>query len=110
MSAVSSAHYRSIVFHHPQFVPYFQTATPVLELGDLKIGSRPSRRKAGGGVETLRAIPWVFAWTQVRLHLPVWLGLSRALQAMAEEGKADVVKDMAKHWPFFQSTINLIEM
>ena len=110
MSAVSSAHYRSFVFHNPVFVPYFQTSTPVLELGDLKLGSRPSRRKPGGGVETLRAIPWVFAWTQVRLHLPVWLGLSKALEVMKAEGKEAVVKDMVRHWPFFQSTINLIEM
>ena len=110
MSAVSSAHYRDIVFHNPQFVPYFQTATPVLELGELKIGSRPSRRKAGGGVETLRAIPWVFAWTQVRFHLPVWLGLNRALEAMTEEGKEQTVRQMVREWPFLQSTVNLIEM
>ena len=84
MSRASSQHYRSYVFHNPQFVPYFQATTPVLELSDLKIGSRPAKRKKGGGVETLRAIPWVFAWTQVRFHLPVWLGLSQG--AAVNEG------------------------
>lgn len=110
MSEASSAHYRSFVFHNPNFVPYFQTATPVLELGDLKIGSRPARRKAGGGVETLRAIPWVFAWTQTRFHLPVWLGLNAALTAAQQEGHEELVREMVQQWPFFQSTINLIEM
>lgn len=110
MSAASSQHYRSYVFHTPEFVPYFQATTPVLELGELKIGSRPARRKKGGGVETLRAIPWVFAWTQVRLHLPVWLGLAKALETMKEQGKEETVRQMAREWPFFQSTINLIEM
>ena len=110
MSAASSQHYRSYVFNTPEFVPYFQATTPVLELGELKIGSRPARRKKGGGVETLRAIPWVFAWTQVRFHLPVWLGLAQALRTMKEEGKEATVRQMAREWPFFQSTINLIEM
>ena len=110
MSAASSQHYRSYVFHTPQFVPYFQATTPVLELGELKIGSRPARRKKGGGVETLRAIPWVFAWTQVRLHLPVWLGLAKALDVMRAEGAEESVRAMVREWPFFQSTINLIEM
>ena len=59
---------------------YFRAATPEGELGNLNIGSRPARRKAGGGVETLRAIPWIFAWTQARLVLPAWLGVGEALQ------------------------------
>lgn len=110
ISKVSSDHYRSIVFKTPSFVRYFQHATPVLEISELKLGSRPARRKAGGGVETLRAIPWIFAWTQTRFHLPVWLGLGPALKHMIDIGKENVVKEMLQKWPFFQSTINLIEM
>jgi phosphoenolpyruvate carboxylase len=79
MSISSCAKYRSYVFGHPQFVQYFRAATPVDELGELNIGSRPQRRKKGGGVETLRAIPWIFGWTQTRFHLPVWLGAGSAL-------------------------------
>lgn len=110
MSKLSSAHYRSYVHQHPKFVEYFQSATCVLELSDLKLGSRPSRRKVGGGIETLRAIPWIFAWTQNRLHLPVWLGLGHAIQQMIQQNKLNVLKDMERNWPFFQSTLSLIEM
>lgn len=62
MSRVSCDAYRSIVFKHPHFIDYFRNATPEEELGNLNIGSRPARRRKGGGVETLRAIPWIFAW------------------------------------------------
>jgi phosphoenolpyruvate carboxylase len=58
---------------------YFHAATPVAELGAMNIGSRPSKRKASGGIETLRAIPWIFAWTQTCFHLPVWLGSGEAI-------------------------------
>ena len=68
-----------IVFEHPLFMSYFRAATPEGELGNLNIGSRPARRKVGGGVETLRAIPWIFSWTQTRLVLPAWLGIGEAL-------------------------------
>ena len=72
--------YRSVVRGHPHFVPYFRSLTPEQELGLLALGSRPAKRKATGGVESLRAIPWVFAWTQVRLNLPAWLGTRQALE------------------------------
>jgi phosphoenolpyruvate carboxylase len=68
------------VFKNPYFIKYFRDATPEEELGNLNIGSRPSRRKKGGGVETLRAIPWIFAWTQTRMVLPAWLGIGEAFQ------------------------------
>ena len=67
--------YRRIVREDERFVPYFRSATPELELSSLNIGSRPAKRKATGGVESLRAIPWIFAWTQTRLNLPTWLGV-----------------------------------
>ena len=73
----------------PGFVEYFRAATPESELEDLTIASRPARRQAGGGVETLRAIPWVFAWTQTRLMLPSWLGVGEALDAAHTAGAAD---------------------
>ncbi len=70
-------------------MPYFRAATPEVELGAMPIGSRPARRTSSGGVETLRAIPWVFAWTQTRLLLPTWLGTGEALQAAFERGDRD---------------------
>lgn len=67
-----------VVFEHPLFVSYFRNATPEEELVNLNIGSRPARRKKGGGVETLRAIPWIFAWSQTRMIMPAWLGTGAA--------------------------------
>jgi phosphoenolpyruvate carboxylase len=111
LSATSRATYHSIVRHTDSFVPYFRAATPEQELGMLNIGSRPARRRPGGGVESLRAIPWVFAWTQTRLMLPSWLGVGEALDAEMEddEGRAEL-REMIEHWPFFRSTLDLIEM
>src|SRR5690606_12683921 len=80
MSAQSLQAYRAIVRGHDQFVPYFRSLTPEQELNKLALGSRPAKRKASGGVESLRAIPWVFAWAQVRLNLPAWLGFRQALE------------------------------
>lgn len=74
-----------IVFEDPRFVSYFRHATPEEELVNLNIGSRPARRNKGGGVETLRAIPWIFAWTQTRLVLPAWLGVGTALNALFKQ-------------------------
>ena len=79
LAVAAEASYRSVVYDEPRFVPYFRAATPEVELGAMPIGSRPARRTSSGGVETLRAIPWVFAWTQTRLLLPTWLGTGEAL-------------------------------
>lgn len=65
---------------NPQFIEFFQAVTPVSELGRMNIGSRPAKRKAAGSIDDLRAIPWIFAWTQIRFHLPVWLGIGDAFQ------------------------------
>ena len=102
----SLAAYRGIVREHPQFVPYFRSATPEPELGQLNIGSRPARRRTGTGVESLRAIPWVFAWTQTRLLLPSWLGTGVAFS----EHNGPIYQEMATDWPFFDSTLDLIAM
>lgn len=110
LAASSLAAYRSVVRENPDFVPYFRAATPELELGQLKIGSRPARRKANGGVESLRAIPWIFAWTQTRLILPAWLGVGEALGEAIDEGKLELLREMYAGWPFFRSTLDLVEL
>lgn len=73
------------MFEHPTFISYFTAATPESELGNLNIGSRPARRKVGASVRNLRAIPWIFAWTQTRLILPSWLGVGDALNQLIRE-------------------------
>ncbi len=103
--------YRAVVRDRPEFVEYFRAATPEPELRTISIGSRPARRpSAGGGIESLRAIPWQFAWTQTRLLLATWLGVETALDRAAARGDAALVAEMYDRWPFFQSTIDLIEM
>ena len=93
------------------FAQYFHTASPSAALASMNLGSRPAKRKAAGGIETLRAIPWVFAWTQMRLHLPVWLGGGEALANVAStpEGLAQL-KDAYATWPFFRSLVDLVEL
>ncbi|CAM6092718.1 unnamed protein product [Calypogeia fissa] len=110
ISEVSCQHYRSTVFQNEHFLQYFHEATPEAELGNLNIGSRPARRKKTGGVQQLRAIPWIFAWTQTRFVLPAWLGVGAGLQAAFATGNKDELQAMYREWPFFQSTIDLIEM
>ena len=101
--------YRSVVRDEPRFVEYFRQATPEGELGRLPLGSRPAKRRAGG-IESLRAIPWIFAWTQTRLMLPAWLGWEQALQIALERGEADRLKQMRDRWPFFSTRIDMLEM
>ena len=98
--------YRSTVYEDPQFIPYFRTATPEPELTQVSIGSRPARRTPGKGVESLRAIPWQFAWTQTRLMLPSWLGIEDALSG----DDRGMLHEMYSRWAFFASTIDLVEM
>lgn len=109
MAQVSLKAYRGVVREDERFVPYFRSLTPEQELGKLAIGSRPAKRKAGGGVESLRAIPWVFAWMQVRLNLPSWLGVPQALE-YALDNEPDGFQDMLENWSFFSSFLDLLEM
>ncbi|KAL0443596.1 UNVERIFIED_CONTAM: Phosphoenolpyruvate carboxylase [Sesamum latifolium] len=112
IAVVATEEYRSIVFKEPRFVEYFRLATPELEYGRMNIGSRPSKRKPSGGIESLRAIPWIFAWTQTRFHLPVWLGFGGAFKYAIEKDirNLKMLQEMYNEWPFFRVTIDLVEM
>jgi len=110
LSASSCAYYRAYVRDNPDFVSYFREATPEQELAKLPLGSRPARRKSGGGIASLRAIPWIFAWTQNRLMLPAWLGAGQAFGDLVRDGKIDTLKEMGKHWPFFATRLSMLEM
>jgi phosphoenolpyruvate carboxylase len=101
--------YRAVVREHPEFVEYFRQATPEQELGRLPLGSRPAKRREGG-VESLRAIPWIFAWTQTRLMLPAWLGWETALSGALERGEGELLSQMRERWPFFRTRIDMLEM
>ena len=105
MAERSRERYRALVYESPDFPRFFEQATPLAELTSLNIGSRPSKR-ASGGIEALRAIPWVFAWTQNRLLLPSWYGAGAALA----EGELDLQREMAAGWPFFGSLLSTLEM
>jgi phosphoenolpyruvate carboxylase len=100
------------VFGDPDFLTYFTEATPLRELGDLNIGSRPMSRKNQGRFEDLRAIPWVFAWTQSRQLLPAWYAAGTGLAGYAKGGKQNLqlLQQMYEKWPFFQSTIDNLQM
>jgi phosphoenolpyruvate carboxylase len=110
LAELSSQEYRQVVYGDAHFQEYFTLATPVNELGSLNIGSRPSRRGGVADIKSLRAIPWIFAWTQTRFMLPVWLGVGRALESKLSSQDRPVLLEMAANWPFFQSTLALIEM
>lgn len=110
MTKVSVATYRETVREKPAFIDYLRTVTPELELQMLPLGSRPARRTASGGIESLRAIPWVFAWTQVRLMLTAWLGTGRALNSSLQAGNRATIEDMMQHWPYFQTILDMLEM
>jgi phosphoenolpyruvate carboxylase len=105
MAGAAAREYRQVVYETPEFLDYFRAATPEQELAEINIGSRPARRGASKtSVESLRAIPWQFAWTQNRLLLPSWLGVDGGVEA------DDAVQKMFDQWAFFRSTIELIEM
>jgi phosphoenolpyruvate carboxylase len=102
--------YRGLVYEEPRFVSYFRTATPIDVIERLPIGSRPPSRRSGDGVENLRAIPWVFSWTQSRHLLPGWFGLGSGLAAARETAGATVLAEMAGGWLFFHCLLDDVEM
>ncbi|MDH1718593.1 phosphoenolpyruvate carboxylase [Pseudomonas mosselii] len=101
--------YRDVVRENPDFVEYFRQSTPEQELGRLPLGSRPAKRRAGG-IESLRAIPWIFGWTQTRLMLPAWLGWETALNNALARGQGALLAQMREQWPFFRTRIDMLEM
>ncbi|QJQ98769.1 phosphoenolpyruvate carboxylase [Halomonas sp. PGE1] len=111
LAEVAHRAYVGVVREDPDFVPYFRAVTPEGSLGRLPLGSRPTKRRQDGGVETLRAIPWIFAWTQIRLMLPAWLGSGEAFaRRLEEEGGLEVLQEMRDSWPFFGTYLDMLEM
>lgn len=111
LAQTSSQRYRQVVREDTRLVPYLRTVTPEKELARFALGSRPARRKSDGGVESLRAIPWVFAWTQMRLMLPAWLGTGETLAAaLADPLRERQLRAMMRDWVFFQGMVDMQEM
>lgn len=109
LSASSRQTYRAFV-DHPHFVDYFRAATPIDVIERMTLGSRPSSRRSMRGVQDLRAIPWVFAWTQCRSILPGWYGLGSALEQGVHEFGEEAMIEMANDWPFFSNMLDDVEM
>ena len=110
MSEISTSAYRKYLNQSEEFIRYFRTVTPHKSLGKLAIGSRPSKRKNVDNIQSLRAIPWVFAWTQIRLMLPGWLGTTEALRYGSIKKLSKTITDMERNWPFFISTMDILDM
>jgi len=110
MSDISKSSYRKNINQSSDFIKYFKTVTPHKALGKLSIGSRPSKRKNVDNIKSLRAIPWVFAWTQIRLMLPAWLGSAEALRYSYMSPFRKTLFEMERKWPFFNSMLDMLDM
>lgn len=118
LSSSSMAAYRALVYDTPGFTEYFFSSTPIREIAELNIGSRPASRKASQKIEDLRAIPWGFSWGQCRLTLPGWYGFGSAVDSMLTEGgtpakrkeATQLLQKMVKEWPFFRTLLSNMDM
>jgi phosphoenolpyruvate carboxylase len=110
MSAAAVSAYQDLVYGDPELVYFFEQATPLAEISQLQIGSRPTRRRETRRIEDLRAIPWVFAWTQSRFLLPGWYGVGSGLECGREVFGEELLQAMDQEWPFFAATIANAEM
>ncbi len=114
LSAASRAAYRALVYETEGFADYFFAATPIAEIAQLNIGSRPASRKANRRIEDLRAIPWSFSWGQSRIALPGWFGFGTAVESLIgsgdREAAVDVLRRMARDWPFFRAILSNMDM
>src|SRR3989440_7454316 len=112
LSAKAYVHYHQFIYETPEFLRFFEQATPILELDFLNIGSRPARRTNGHNIEELRAIPWVFSWMQSRYVLPSWYGVGAALEEyLAEDGeRLAQLQHMYRSWPFLRAFLDNLQM
>lgn len=112
LSTRAHERYRALIYKDPEFLKFFEQATPILELGWLNIGSRPARRTKGNSIEDLRAIPWVFSWMQSRYVLPSWYGVGYALEEYvnADPERLAQLQHMYHHWPFLRAFLDNLQM
>ncbi len=113
MSATAFTAYRNLVYETPGFVQFFRTATPITEIADLHVGSRPASRKKTDQIEDLRAIPWVFSWSLSRMMLPGWYGFGAAVEALAMrkgDSGLELLREMYRDWPFFRTMLSNMDM
>ncbi len=110
VAEASRRHYRGLVYEHPDFLTYFREATPIDVIERMTVGSRPSRRSGQAGIEDLRAIPWVFSWTQSRHLLPGWFGVGAGLEAAEAEVGIETLREMSRQWYFFNNLLSDAEM
>jgi phosphoenolpyruvate carboxylase len=117
LSQLSMSAYRALVYETPGFTEYFFSSTPLREIAELNIGSRPASRKASQRIEDLRAIPWGFSWGQCRLTLPGWFGFGSAVNAFISSGtpaqnkeRVALLQKMYKQWPFFKTLLSNMDM
>ena len=110
LATEARAHYRALVHDDGDFPAYFRVATPIDVIERLRIGSRPSKRAGSGGIDSLRAIPWVFAWSQNRAGLTAWYGVGTALDRAIRRHGLDALAEMARDWPFLNTLVDDVEM
>ena len=113
LAARSRTHYRELIYEQPDLVNFFHQVTPIQEISQLQISSRPARRGGRKDLGSLRAIPWVFSWTQARFLLPSWYGVGTALKEFVDEAPEEHLKLLRyfnHKWPFFKMVISKVEM